>query len=279
MRRHWFSLVRLLVVTICAALSGRAAAHWIVGNWLLVTAGSTARRVAAPIVRVAAPRARDPAALVARNIFCSGCRVASPGGKGTAVRSALEVELIATMFCPSDPAWSVALLRDRATGESQARFYRSGMRVGATGATVAKVLTRRVYLLRDGRLEYLELGDAAATPWVPPDASAREVACRGARCEIARALVERTLANPAVLAASVRAWPVAGGLHLESIQRGSLLAQLGLQPRDLVRAVNGMELSSPENMLDLLIKLRYAQQLSVAVDRQGARLTLDYTIR
>jgi general secretion pathway protein C len=280
MRRNGSSAIRLVAVIICAVLSGRAAAHWIVSEWLSTPPAPRPRRVAAP--PAARSRAKDSASLVARNIFCSGCRSGPPGpsGDGEAiVRSELPIELVSTMFCPSDPAWSVAMLRDRSIGASEPAFYRRGMRITSTDAIVASVLTRRVYVRRHGRLEYLELDGSTGPPAIAHQAGSREISCNGSSCEIERSLVERTLANPVVLAATARVSPGAGGLRLEAIQRGSLLAQLGLQPGDVVRSVNKMELSSPENMLDILIKLRHASQLSVAVERQGTRLTLDYTIR
>jgi type II secretion system protein C len=195
------------------------------------------------------------------------------------VRSALPLELISTIFCPSDPAWSLAVLRDRSTGAAEPGLYRRGMRITSTDATVVRVLTRRIYLRRSGQLEYLDIDGSAGTQPAAPSAGARELACSSSGCAIDRSLVERTLANPAALAASARVSPSASGLRLDMIQRGSLLAQLGLQAGDVVRAVNRMELTSPENMLDILIKLRHASRISVAVDRQGTRVTLDYDIR
>ena len=65
---------------------------------------------------------------------------------------------------------------------------------------------------------------------------------------------------------------IAIGVKLHGIRSNSLLGKLGLQNGDLLRTVNGFDLSSPDTALEAYSRLRSASQLSVAVTRRGKPL-------
>ena len=69
------------------------------------------------------------------------------------------------------------------------------------------------------------------------------------------------------------------GVKLYGIRRGSLLSRLGLQNGDLLRTINGFDMSSPDKALEAYTKLRTASNLTVAIERRGQSMTLDYEIR
>ena len=71
----------------------------------------------------------------------------------------------------------------------------------------------------------------------------------------------------------------AGGFQIGAIAPGSIFQRIGLQNADTLRAVNGIELTSPERVLEAYTKLRGASHISVRLERRGAPLTLDYQIR
>jgi general secretion pathway protein C len=68
------------------------------------------------------------------------------------------------------------------------------------------------------------------------------------------------------------------GAKLYGIQRGSLLGKLGIQNGDTLRTINGFDMSSPDSALEAYVKLRGASQLSVALVRRGAPVTIEYQI-
>ena len=59
------------------------------------------------------------------------------------------------------------------------------------------------------------------------------------------------------------------------VQRGSILEQLGFHDGDVIRGLNGMEVSTP----DLMQQLKSARQLTIDYDREGSALQLEVEIR
>ncbi len=72
-------------------------------------------------------------------------------------KTTLQLELVSTMVCPSDDNYSMAVIRDMSTKEKDPEMYRRGSTIGASAASVYRVLARRVYILNGRKPEYLEL--------------------------------------------------------------------------------------------------------------------------
>ncbi|NJC88097.1 MAG: hypothetical protein FIB02_06120 [Desulfuromonas sp.] len=68
------------------------------------------------------------------------------------------------------------------------------------------------------------------------------------------------------------------GFVISRIQPGTLLAQMGLQPRDVIKRVNRMPLDSPEKALQIMQQLREARQITIDLERGGTPLTFSYAI-
>ncbi len=211
-------------------------------------------------------------ATVTRNIFCSTCGRAPP-------ETAVDLELVATMVVARDESWSLALVRERESGRPW--LVRRGSALPG-GALVTRVVDRRVWLTRGGRAEAIDLAVEANEPPAAP--RSREIRCDGDRCEIDRALVERLLRDPSQVAGDAlfapaprdgRPW----GFRVNAVRPSSVFAQIGLRSGDVVTAINGQPTATPDQLLALWTRLRSASRLAVRIDRRGAALTLDYTIR
>ena len=68
------------------------------------------------------------------------------------------------------------------------------------------------------------------------------------------------------------------GLRLVGIRSGGLFAALGLRNGDVIQAINGLDLDSPDHALETYLKLRGASHISIAADRGGGRINLEYDI-
>jgi general secretion pathway protein C len=69
------------------------------------------------------------------------------------------------------------------------------------------------------------------------------------------------------------------GFRVFAIRPGSLFARLGMTNGDTILAINGNDMSTPDQALALYSKLRNASHLSLELERRGGRQTLDYVIR
>lgn len=301
--KNYFWIVYLLIAMATAAFAGRAGAHLVSASYLVVNEVRPQARRNNPVAEVKA-HGKDPSDIVKRNIFCSGCEppAPAPGENGSASnepqKSSLQLELLATMVCPSDEAWSMAIIRDVSEKEHDSAMFNRNATIFSTGATVLKVVDRKVYLRNAGRLEFLEL-DASpiAAPASEPVAAATTspvdtnlgditsgVSCSGNNCTVEKQLVDKLLANTTMLATSARFVPSIkdgkpNGFRLFAIRPNSIFGKIGLQNGDTVRQINGNDISTPDQALQAYTKLRNATHLSVQVERNGATVTYDYSIR
>ncbi len=312
--KRYFWVYTLSVIGMSAAFAGRTASHLVTQAWLAPSeeGSPTVRRGFPPPEKT---RSKDVEAMVKRNVFCSSCAPITPASdepqaeqadSNAPRKSDLPVELVSTMVVPcpenepspcEDEKWSMAVIRDTSTKEKDPALYRRGMALPGGSAVVVWVIEKKVYVRNNNRLEYLEM-EGAAPPPKPAEAVAlgtpgadpldgdvaRGVRCSGNNCEIDRPLIDKLLANTTMLATSARFVPSIkdghpNGFKLYAIRPNSVFGKIGLQNGDTVKAINGMEMSSPDQALGVYTKVRSASHLTVSVERRGETLTLDYTIR
>jgi general secretion pathway protein C len=294
-KRHLW-LIDAAAVALCAALAGRAVAHLLAQSWLPAverTAAASARDPAGSSTETT--RTKETATIIARDVFCSDCRTdrkrTDDGGviaiEGT--RTSLPLELVSTMYVAGDDRWSIAVIRDLGSNGENGIVCNKGKTLPG-GVRVLSVGRGRVWIDNKGREEYLDIdraplkpGGAAAAPASVGSTGdgevARSVRCHGSRCEIDRRLIDRLLADPGSIAGDVRVVPSSGGFKLEAIRRSSVLARLGLESGDVLKSINGMELSNPQQAIDAYLALRSASHLSLSIERRGRRVTSDFIIR
>jgi general secretion pathway protein C len=69
------------------------------------------------------------------------------------------------------------------------------------------------------------------------------------------------------------------GFRLFGIKSFSLLGALGIENGDRIDAINGYEMSSPENALSAYESFRQTNDLVVRLNRRGRAMTLHYALR
>ena len=300
----------LLAIAVCASFLGRAAASVLTATLLSGDGPTVSRRSPDPAPIADAARGKDIEYILRRNIFCSGCapinltpdkveEAATGPVDTTPVRSSLNLTLLATMVAPGDPLWSMAIIRDNGDDKKGVRIYRRGDTLPQGNARLAQVVDGRAYLVAGRRVEYLDQGQGpppppsttivAAEP-MPGDPTGLEkdvekgVRCSGSSCEVDKSLIDKILSNTTALATSARFVPSIkegkpNGFKLYAIRPGSVFAKIGLQNADLIKAINGLDMSTPDRALEAYTKLKSASHLTVQVERRGENVTLDYQIR
>ncbi len=102
--------------------------------------------------------------------------------------------------------------------------------------------------------------------------------------EIDKELVDAVLVNPMAVAKGARVVPAVkngkpSGFKLYAIRPSSIFAKLGLENGDMIVRVNGFDLTTPDQALEVYTKLRDASTLQIELERRHQPLTLTYSIR
>ncbi len=101
--------------------------------------------------------------------------------------------------------------------------------------------------------------------------------------EIERAVIEKIMGDPSAMK-GVRIVPAMkngkpNGFKIYAVRKSSPFHHIGLKNGDVLNAINGFELSSPDKALEIYIKVREVNNLSLSLTRKGSPVTIDYTIR
>jgi len=111
-----------------------------------------------------------------------------------------------------------------------------------------------------------------------------EIVMRGENeAVVKRAAVSRWMNDPGTVASQGRVLPsfkngVASGFRLFSLQPDSLYSALGVQNGDVVSRINGLDMTTPDNVLKAWSGLGGATKVEVTVERRGALVTKRFTI-
>lgn len=122
------------------------------------------------------------------------------------------------------------------------------------------------------------------TAYLVEKASNAAIRCEELKCVVKRDTVKQILDDMGGASTAPRIIPhIEGGqpngFSLYLIHPLSPLARLGLQDRDTIKLVNGMDVTTPEEGVEVYRKLRsIPPHITVEIVRDGHSMTLEYTI-
>jgi general secretion pathway protein C len=226
--------------------------------------------------------------------------------------SQLPINLIGT-FVSTSPEYSYANLQIEGEHKiaSQGSEYLDGK------ARVIKIASGHIVLKEDNRFTYVsmwEQGKAAAAaprPGMPPSMPGRPspmapsipsvptpVSGAGDRDDVAsgvtktgaydysieRKMLDRQLQDLPKLQSEARVVPhykdnQYQGFKLVGVRPGSLYRAIGIRSGDVITAVNGNKIDSPNKALELFEQLKSSSNINVEIERRGQPKTLGYTIQ
>jgi S1-C subfamily serine protease len=102
----------------------------------------------------------------------------------------------------------------------------------------------------------------------------------GTTYELPRSTIEAWTADPAKVTAgivSARHLSNPDGFQILTVQPGSIVAALGVEDDDVIRGINGIEITSIDKVLPIIAKS--TRTISVDVRRQGQTIILNYLIK
>lgn len=223
----------------------------------------------------------------------SGERMFSPCSSGPK----LEI----TIVDPQKPAKSFALL---STGEGMSNkpLVREGSTVG--GREVAVIVREKVYFKEGSSYCYVGMFQPPQPAAPPPTPTAPVTADPGGMMpgkvpadiekgiqkvddktfNVDRNVVDKIIENQAELMRSARIIPEQQdgkvvGIRLLNIRPDTLLGKLGLQTGDMLKSINGFDMTSPEKALEAYAKLRTAPSIQVGIVRNGKPTNIDFNIK
>lgn len=162
---------------------------------------------------------------------------------------------------------------------------KKGMEAG--DLTVAWVGADRTWLMKpDGSIcEARVFAPAIAVhpepkvdPKKPPVAVQGVVRMSPNEVHIDRGTLDKYLENPGELS-KIRVTPDATGIKIGKVPPSSILGVLGIEQGDKLVSAGGIDLTSPEKIMELYARLRSFEKLSIVVERNGKPMTMDYVIK
>lgn len=303
-------------VTICALMSG--AAYFAAAAVTQLVVAAELPLDAAAVMRTTTESAPQPSTTATRNVSSVVILTSNPfdstsaamrdaSGEGAEIeqqrsdeaspcRTAARVVIAAV---DDDPRRSMAVL---AMGD--AAGSKPLVRLGAMveGRTVARIEGEHVWLREADGSRYCFVSTTAParatkTSVVPPIAAApaagptlpKGVLEGIQRIDDNHYAIDRTVrdvvfSSPTELMKSLRIAPEmqggkAIGVRLQTLDGGSLLSHLGLRAGDVVRSINGFDVTSPEKMLEAYGKLQSAPSVEVSIVRGGAPTVIGFEVR
>jgi general secretion pathway protein C len=217
-----------------------------------------------------------------------------------------SLRLVATTVVPRRPELSFASISTGVEGKSM--LYRQGMQV--EGHELVGIREQRVFLRPSGRplcQTAMFTPPPSAAPPPPPAAPAAPAgeerpppAPKSSISEeelnagisqvsdtnytVSRQLLDKVLSAQSELMRAARVIPYEEngrvvGVKVYGIRRAALLGKLGIQNGDVLRTINGFDLSSPDSALEAYTKLRTMDQFSIAMIRRGQARTMEYQVK
>lgn len=212
--------------------------------------------------------------------------------------STLPLELLGTVVQVKGKG-SFAIILNKSTRQQQIYFVEDEI---SDGVSVYSVARNKVVLIRDGREEILEKTEgsrqspaevrkrtqpAMVRSTKPATGGKESVTVRkvgDGSFVMDRREVEGVLQDFNKLLTQIRVVPHFSdgnpdGFKIFNIRPGSLFAQLGMVNGDIIKRVNGLDITGPEQALQMFQQLRDESQVTVDLERFRKNLTLQYEIR
>lgn len=210
---------------------------------------------------------------------------ANSGGMSSEIK---EMDLVGTL--PGIGAW----IRDR----SSTRFIIKGGEIN--GCSLDSVGYLEVVLLKNKEKHILFMNISTGNITPPQKVSGRslpkntpvkkstpkaahpgiEPASEGVEGVVPRELVDKLLMDPYAEIAKMRMVPAeGGGMQLARIDADSVLGLVGVQKNDIIKAVNGVEISNLSDATNAVNSMMSGTRFDVKVERSGKPLELKYQVK
>lgn len=191
-----------------------------------------------------------------------------------------RLDLVLKGILADDPMKNASVIISRGKG-GQEEVYGIGDKMPG-GVTIKEIHAEHIILERQGQLETLRLlkeNDLDTTP--SPESPASTVSSTN---ETLKTIRENIVKNPAsfmdyAMPIVVRDNGQQIGYRLQPKKDNEMLTQLGLQPTDVITAIDGVKLDNPTNSMKALRKLSTTSEVNITVQRNGTEVPLNIKLQ
>lgn len=152
------------------------------------------------------------------------------------------------------------------------------------GVTIREIHPEFIILERKGQLETLRLPRDSNIGGLTNSASASRSTQPNTPAKTLENIRRNIMKNPTsfaeyALPVIVRENGKQIGYRLQPQKKGDLLAEIGLEPTDVIISVNGVALNDPKNGISALRKLTTATDVNIMVKRNGAEVPINIQLQ
>lgn len=205
---------------------------------------------------------------------------------------------LTAVFMSEDETRSFAVMQRGATAAKQVNIggELDQVRLLALAPTLAYVrepngVTCRLLLYRSVTTPTPVAAQAKAEPKKPAakaglseaDLDAGITSLGGDNYRVSRELITRAMLDASSVVRGTKFLPQAGekrsnGVKIQGLNNKAALHKLGVRNNDILRSLNGIDLSTPDGMLGAYALLKQESTLTLAITRGGASKTLSYRL-
>ncbi|UCH00842.1 MAG: PDZ domain-containing protein [Deltaproteobacteria bacterium] len=191
--------------------------------------------------------------------------------------TSLKLALLGTVV--GDQQSAVAVIEE--IDKKKQGLYRAGDSVQS--AIVRKILRGKIILRVKDRDEILTIEEGAASRAEKEYPKSKPIK-KSSTIMVGRSDLEESISNIHQLLSQVRIRPhfrdgKADGLAITNIKPGSIFAKLGLRNGDVVQGINGRDIKSPDDVLEVYNKLKSGSQVALQISRGGRQRIINYKFR
>jgi general secretion pathway protein C len=218
--------------------------------------------------------------LVERNLFASSEQITQEikeEGIENLEPTSLKITLLGTVVGSEEDSFAII---EEKEGKKQA-LYKVGDSI--QNAVVKGILRGKVILTVQGQDKILTIEEEAASRRTS-EVARKEPIKQGESIAVNRSEVEESLTNVHQLLSQARVRPhfsggKPDGLAIAHIKSGSIFEKLGLKNGDIVKGLDGNDIKSPDDVLQMYKKLTLGSEVAIEIERAGEKQTINYTFR
>lgn len=283
--RGW--VLTAATVVICAFFAAKTASSLVEADVLISSAHAAPERGATTVVKKPVVAKLDPNILSDRNIFCSECVPAKPTNNSGIYRGEPAI-LIATTVADSGARATLRVVPTDVQGSWGLEETVPGVgkltRIGGVSIDVADASGN---IKTISLLDQAPVASGAATPDGPAHAARKPAEnpfegrikkLSDGSYEVDRSVVKELVAgggaNAGATASPIVEKGEVKGLRLRGVRPNSAAGQLGLRSGDTIAAIDGDQIKTMEQMLDLYGKLDKLNGIELQGTRGGKPLAV-----